>query len=155
MKPHPRYAAAHEQDFKTKYPSAYAGGHYFTPVMPDCRKANGLTQAVVKFLLWSGCRATRVSSSGRIVKAPERQASGTVLQTAKYIPGATRKGAADISSTIRGRSVMWEVKIGKDRASPEQLREQELERQAGGEYYFIKSFEEFIELFDGFLLTLK
>jgi hypothetical protein len=127
-----RYQQAHEQAFS---PVAKAAGHYFKPKMPDCRKANGLTQAIVKFLLWNNHRATRIMSSGRWVKD-------------KYIPGTTRKGAADISSTIKGRSVMWEVKVGKDAASEYQLREQEIERRAGGEYFFVRSFEEFLMNYD-------
>lgn len=132
----------------------YSSGHYFKPAMPDTRTANGLTQAVVKFLQWNGHRATRISSSGRIIKAPERQASGTVLQTAKYIPGQTRKGTADISATIKGRSVMLEIKVGSDRPSEYQLREQQIERKAGGVYEFIHSFEEFLMWYDKFILTL-
>lgn len=143
-----RYEAAHELDFKTQYPDAYNSGHYFKTKIPDVRTSNGLTQAIVKFILWNGYRATRISSSGRIVKSPERQPSGTVLQTAKYIPGGTRKGAADVSSTIKGKSVMWEIKIGNDKPSPEQLREQELEIKAGGLYYFVKTFEEFLKIYD-------
>lgn len=135
-----RYQQAHELDFKTNYPDAYAAGHYFTPKMPDCRKANGLTQAIVKFLLWNGHRATRISSAGRMVAG-------------KYIPGPTRKGSADISSTIKGRSVQWEIKTGSDTPSPEQLREQELERKAGGEYHFVKTFEEFLNIYDETLRT--
>jgi len=130
-----RYQQVHEQDFKTKYPQAYASGKYFATKMPDTSKANGLTQAIIKFLLWSGHRATRVSASGRMIKG-------------KYIPGATRRGAADISATIKGRSVMLEIKIGSDRPSAEQLREQELERKAGGVYEFVKSFEGFLEIYD-------
>lgn len=149
MKPHPRYADAHLNHYRRNYPQGYAAGHYFTPAMPDCRKANGLTQAIVKFLMWSGHRATRISSSGRVIKAPQRQPSGVSLMTAKYIPGATRRGAADVSSTIHGRSVMWEVKIGRDRPSADQLREQELERAAGGEYFFVHSFDEFILFYEG------
>jgi hypothetical protein len=103
--------------------------------MPECNKANGLTQAIVKFLLWHGHRATRVSSSGRMIKG-------------RYIPGTTRKGAADISATIKGRSVMFEIKIGADKPSEYQLREQELERKAGGQYYFIKTFEQFLNIYD-------
>ena len=148
MKPHPRFAQAHENNFKDQYPAVYDGGHYFKPSMPDCRKANGLTQAIVKFLLWNGHRATRISSSGRIVKGPQRQPSGTVLTVSKYIPGQTRKGTADISATIKGRSVMWEVKVGKDRPSPDQLREQELEERAGGRYFFTHTFEEFLNQYD-------
>lgn len=148
MKPHPRYAAAHEAHFRTEYPSVYAGGHYFTPVMPDVRTANGLTNAIVKFLLWSGHRATRISSAGRVVKQPQRQASGVSLMTAKYIPGATRRGQADISATILGRSCQLEIKIGKDRPSEYQLREQALERKAGGCYEFVRTWEEFLILYD-------
>lgn len=143
-----RYKQAHEQDFKTKYPQAYSAGHYFKPKMPDIRTSNGLTQAIVNFLKWNGHRATRISSTGRIIKSPQRQLSGVSLMTAKYIPGPTRKGSADISSTIRGRSVMWEIKIGNDKPSEYQLREQQLERSAGGVYEFIHSFEEFLTLYD-------
>lgn len=130
-----RYQQAHEQDFKAKYPTAYAGGNYFTPKMPDTNKANGLTLAIVNFLLWSGHRATRISSAGRMIKG-------------KYIPGSTRKGAADISATIKGCSVMFEIKIGADKPSEYQLREQALERKAGGQYEFVKTFEEFILIYD-------
>ena len=150
-----RYQQAHEQDFKLKYPQAYASGHYFNPKPPPAGKANGLTQMIVNFLLWSGHRATRIGSTGRIIKEPKRQASGISLQTNKWIPGTTRKGAADISATIHGRAVMIEVKAGRDRPSDYQLREQALERKAGGQYEFIHSFDEFIEWYDGFLLTLK
>lgn len=132
-----RYIAAHQLSFSQAVKDA---GHTFKTTMPDTRKANGLTQAIVKFLLWHGHRATRVSSSGRMIKG-------------RYIPGTTRKGAADLSSTIKGRSVMWEIKIGADRASPEQLREQELEIKAGGQYFFIKSFQEFLEIYDSLFVT--
>lgn len=147
-----RYYDAHKQAFN---PVAKASGYYYQCAFPDTYTANGLTQAIVKFLMWSGHRATRVASSGRIVKAPERQASGTVLQTAKYIPGTTRKGTADISVTIKGRAVMLEIKVGNDRPSEYQLREQDIERRAGGVYEFIHSFEEFIVWYDGFILSLS
>jgi hypothetical protein len=127
-----RYQQAHELGFNKV---AKEAGYYFAPKMPDCRTANGLTQAIVKFLLWHNHRATRVMSSGRWIKD-------------KYIPGTTRKGAADVSSTINGKSVMWEVKVGADQPSEFQLREQELERRAGGEYFFVRSFEEFLNIYD-------
>ena len=43
---------------------------------------------------------------------------------------------------------MIEIKIGKDRASDFQLREQERERRAGGIYEFISTPEQFFELYD-------
>jgi hypothetical protein len=66
----------------------------------------------------------------------------------KFIPSATRKGTADISATIKGRSVMIEIKVGKDKPRPEQLAEQQRERQAGGIYEFISTPEQFFTLFD-------
>lgn len=148
MTPLNRYQQAHRANQDAKYPQGVKDHGYVKTVMPDCNTANGLTRAIVNFLLWNGHRATRINSAGRVIKAPQRQASGVSLMTAKYIPGATRRGAADISSTIRGRSVMWEVKVGKDRPSEYQLAEQELERKAGGEYYFVHSFEEFLHEYD-------
>lgn len=148
MTPLHRYQQAHRANQDAKYPQGVKDHGYIKTVMPDCNTANGLTRAIVNFLLWNGHRATRINSAGRVIKAPQRQASGVSLMTAKYIPGATRRGAADVSSTIRGRSVMWEVKVGKDRPSEYQLAEQELERKAGGEYYFVHSFEEFLNYYD-------
>lgn len=155
MTPFERYQQAHRANQDAKYPSSVKDHGYIKTVMPDCRTANGLTRAIVNFLLWNGHRATRINSAGRVIKAPQRQASGVSLMTAKYIPGSTRRGAADVSSTIRGRSVMWEVKVGSDNPSVYQLAEQELERKAGGEYYFVHNFEDFIFLYDDFLLRLQ
>ena len=132
---HPRYEAAHRLNQDRLYPSVVRDHGYVKTTFPDTTKANGLTNAIINFIMWNGYRATRVSSSGRMVDG-------------KYIPGSTRKGAADISSTIRGMSVMWEVKAGKDRPSPEQLREQQLEQAAGGKYFFVHTFNEFLLLYD-------
>lgn len=147
-----RYKQAHERDFAQRYPQAYASGHYFTPTIPDVKTSNGLTQYVLKFLTFMGHRATRISSAGRLIKSAERQASGTTLLVSKFITSTTRKGSADVSSTINGRSVMWEIKIGKDKPSEYQLREQEIERRAGGEYFFVKTAEEFLEAYDQLIL---
>ena len=132
---HPRYEAAHRLNQDRLYPSVVRDHGYVKTTFPDTTKANGLTNAIINFIMWNGYRATRVSSSGRMVDG-------------KYIPGSTRKGAADISSTIRGMSVMWEVKACKDRPSPEQLREQQLEQAAGGKYFFVHTFNEFLLLYD-------
>jgi len=132
---HPRYEAAHRLNQDMNFPSAVSAGGYIKTTFPDTTKANGLTNAIINFILWHGYRATRISSSGRMVAG-------------KFIPGTTRKGAADISSTIKGRSVMFEIKVGNDRPSDEQLREQELERKAGGEYFFVHSMDEFFKHYD-------
>jgi hypothetical protein len=43
---------------------------------------------------------------------------------------------------------MLEIKCGADKPRPEQLQEQERERKAGGIYEFIRTADEFLELYD-------
>ena len=112
-----RYNDAHKQWFSQAYPAAYRDGHYASPVFPKVATSNGLTRAIINFINWSGGNADRCNTVGRITKGFERQPSGTVLQVAKFIPSANRRGSADITITILGRSVKWGVKIGRDKPS--------------------------------------
>lgn len=130
-----RYQQAHEQWFKRKYPKGYADGKYTPTVMPPCNKANGLSLAIEKFIIWEGWNAKGISSAGRYLNG-------------KYIPGRTRRGAADLSATIKGKACHFEIKIGKDKPSIYQLKEQILERKAGGVYEFVKTFEQFLIIYD-------
>jgi hypothetical protein len=138
MTPKQRYNAAHLHWQQHKYPEAFKSGFTHDPSMPVVTKANGLTNFICNYLNWSGYRATRINVSGRKVKD-------------KWIRSTTRKGTADISATIAGKSVMIEIKIGRDKASPEQLAEQIKERNAGGIYEFISSVDEFFLLYDNLL----
>lgn len=146
-----RFQQAHEYNFKREYPNAHKDGHYFPPEYPDVKKANGLTNAITKYINWMGYRATRINVAGRLVEGTEKQPeSGTVLKVKKFMKSTTRKGTADISSTIDGRSLMIEIKVGKDTPSPAQLKEQDKERRAGGAYEFIHDMDEFFTLYDSF-----
>lgn len=142
------YQKAHEHHFASAYPQAYADGHYSPPVYPKVATSNGLTTFVINMLNWQGHRATRISVSGRLIEKAERQASGVSLQTKKWLPSSTRKGTADISATIAGRTVMIEIKVGRDRPSEYQLAEQARERAARGIFEFIHTPEEFLALYD-------
>ena len=148
MTPKERYNAAHKYNFERAYPKAFKDGHYAPPPYPKVNTANGLTKFICQFLMWHEHRATRINSTGRLIDGLEKQPSGAILTTKKWIPGTTRKGSADISATIKGRSVQIEIKIGKDRASEYQLREQALERKAGGIYEFCSSPEDFFIIYD-------
>jgi hypothetical protein len=143
-----RYQKAHEEYFKIKYPNAYKDGYYLDPKVPKVDSANGLTTFICNYLAWLNHRATRINVSGRLVDGVEKQPSGAKIGVKKWIPSSTRKGTADISATIKGRSVMLEIKVGSDRPRPEQLTEQARERRAGGIYEFIKTPEEFFYLYD-------
>lgn len=148
-----RYKNAHEKWFKIKYPNAYKDGYYLEPKLPKVDSANGLTTFITNYLSWLDHRATRINVSGRLVDGVEKQPSGAKIGVKKWIPSSTRKGTADISATIKGRSVMLEIKVGADRPRTEQLAEQIRERRAGGIYEFIKTPDEFFSLYD-YILSL-
>src|SRR6188768_292887 len=139
-----RYVAAHHEWSKGEYPTAYANGFWTPPVFPKVDTSAGLTNAVIKFIIWSGYNADRTNTQGRLVDAPQKQDSGNVLTVKKYIKSANRRGTADIGATIKGRSVKIEIKVGKDKPSQYQQDEQVRERKAGGVYEFIKTMDEFI-----------
>ena len=130
-----RYNTAHYNYTCQRAPNVVRDGFYTGPTLPKVATANGLTQFICNFINWSGYRATRINTMGRMVNG-------------RWIHSTTRKGSADISSTIKGRSVMWEVKVGRDRPRPEQLAEQAKERAAGGIYEFVSTPEQFFAIFD-------
>jgi hypothetical protein len=133
-----RYTEAHYKHTLERTPSVVKDGHYAPPIMPKVATANGLTLMICNYINWMGWRATRINTMGRQIGS-------------KWIKGTTRRGSSDISSTVLGRSIMWEVKVGKDKPSEHQLAEQAKERKAGGEYYFVHTPEEFFLLLDEFL----
>ena len=99
--------------------------------------ANGLTQAIIKFLQLNGCWATRVSSAGRYLPGPKM-----------FIPSTTRRGTADIHAVIAGRHASIEVKIGKDRVSPDQEKTRAAIEASGGLYFIARDFDSFHEWYN-------
>ena len=130
-----RYTEAHYKHTIERTPSVVKDGHYSPPNMPKVGTANGLTTFVQNFTNWMGYRATRINTMGRNIGG-------------KWIKGATRRGTSDLSLTLKGKSVMIEIKIPPDKPSEHQLKEQSKERAAGGIYEFISTPEQFFELFD-------
>ena len=141
------------EDNIRKYPS--------TP--PHCRPvfkysdktANGLTKCIIDYLNFSGHFAERISSMGRVID--NRQTYTNVIGqrvtigSTKYIPGTSTKGTADISATIKGKSVKIEVKIGNDRQSQNQKDYQKRTEQAGGIYIIAKNFADFKLWYQNFI----
>lgn len=143
-----RYSEAHRIHAEREYPAACADGHYSPPVYPKTYTANGLTTMIINHLNWTGYRATRINVNGRLIEKAELQESGNTIMVKKMIKSSTRKGSADVSSTIKGRSCMFEVKVGRDKPSEKQIEEQRRERRAGGEYFFVHDPDEYFTLFD-------
>lgn len=145
-----RYKAVYEKWQLKEYPEGTKDFGTLPPNYPDVRKSNGLIRMICNFLRYEGWRATRINTMGRIIGQKQMKSAGgdAYFNDQKWIPGTTRKGTADVSATINGRSVMLEIKTGQDKPSDKQLREQQLERQAGGIYEFVHTAEEFFELYD-------
>jgi len=102
------------------------------PILRD-DTANGLTNCICQWLKYNGHFAARVNTTGNYSK-----------KLGRYIYGGSTCGMVDISSAINGKSVQIEVKVGKDKPRPEQLKVAEQVRTAGGFYIFVKSFDDFL-----------
>jgi len=115
------------------------------------KTANGLTRCIIDWIKLNGGQAERISVTGRIVNGKQTVTDCLGHQreigSNKWIPGTMTKGTADISATIRGKSVKIEVKIGADRQSEAQKKYQQDIERAGGVYVIAKDFQHFYELY--------
>lgn len=121
---------------------------YFVKKKWDDKTANGLTKAITSFIQFNGYQAERINTMG--VARENKRTDGKVIGVT-WTKGTSTAGSADISATIRGRSVKIEVKVGKDRQSEAQKRYQESIERAGGVYMIARDFDTFVEWFDEFV----
>ncbi len=135
------------QDYVHKHPT----------IPPECipkptyrdNKANGLTQAVIAWIKLSGGQAERISTTGRVIDRTKtytdvlghRRTIGSV----SWVPGTSTRGCADVSATIAGRSVKIEIKVGRDKQRPDQVKYQESVEASGGLYFIASSFQKFYD----------
>jgi len=106
-----------------------------------------------------GGQAERISSQGQYREGAKIPVgSGMMAHTkqlpGKWTPGQSTKGTADISSTIRGRSVKIEIKYGKDRQSDAQKEYQAAIERAGGVYIIVRDFDSFVTWYESFVLGI-
>lgn len=143
-----RYQDSNLEYYRTKFPTVYNTGNVPAVKFPDTSKANGLTRFVIDMINWNGGYANRISSMGRMINAYEKQPSGALITTKKFIPGTTNKGTADIHAIIKGVHFSIEIKIGKDKMSEYQHEEMARVRAAGGNYMIVKDAESFCTALD-------
>lgn len=110
--------------------------------------ANGLTRCVVAYIKYKGGQAERINTTG-IPQDTRRQYTDVLGHTrtigsVQWRKGGGTVGSADVSATIKGRSVKIEIKIGRDRQSEAQKRYQRSVEQAGGVYYIARNFTDFV-----------
>ena len=139
------------ESLRGKYPSMDAR---FIP-LTDWKdtSANGLTKCIIFWINANGGQAERISNQGQYRAGKKIEVgTGEIQYTkelkGKWTPGQGTKGTADISATIRGRSVKIEVKYGKDVQSDAQKQYQEMIERAGGVYILARDFDTFVEWFN-------
>ncbi len=148
-----RLQELYREDAHVKFPSM-PRDYIAIPKYTD-GSTNGLTRCVKDFLNFSGHQAERINTTGRILNTKQKFTDvvgfGREIGSMKYIPGTGTKGSADLSCTIRGRSVKIEIKFGKDTQSDDQKEYQESIEKAGGVYIIVRTFDEFIQWYDNFI----
>lgn len=144
----------HFKDAKKKYPNV---PEFAIPKEKfSDATANDLTKTICKFITYIGGQAERISNQGQYRDNTKvvTDALGFKRQIGSkgWTKGQGTKGTADISSTIPiktkngifGLSVKIEVKIGKDKMSPEQIKYKENIEAVGGVYLIAKNFDDFL-----------
>lgn len=117
------------------------------------KTANGLTKAVITWIKLHGYQAERINTTGRYIEGKTLGVGfyGVKQTKGKYIKGTGTNGSADISATIKGKSIKIEVKIGADRQSEAQKKYQADIERAGGIYIIVKNFDQFVDWYNNFL----
>lgn len=117
--------------------------------------ANGLTKCVIVWLQCNGWQAERISNTGRYIDnskiVTNIMGHQKKIGSGKFIPGTGTNGTADISATIKGRSVKLEIKIGKDKQSDKQKEYQDNIIKSGGVYEIITDFDQFMMWYKSFI----
>ena len=116
--------------------------------------ANDLTRLVIDFLEMNGYQAERISSMGRYIDSTKQVTDcigrKRTIGSGKYVKSTTTNGTADISATIKGRSVKIEIKWQKDTQSKDQKAYEASINKAGGIYIIVKTFDYFVDWLDDF-----
>jgi hypothetical protein len=144
------------ESLKLKYPNMPEA--YIPKTDWTDNSANALTKCVIAWIQFMGGQAERISSQGQYREGAKIQVgSGMMAHTkqlpGKWTPGQSTKGTADISATIRGRSVKIEIKQ-KDKQSEAQKQYQAAIERAGGVYIIVRDFDSFVEWYERFTLGL-
>ena len=139
------------------YPSFIGRENCMPPANTKESGANDLTRLVIDFIIFNDGQAERISSMGRYIDGTKQVTDcigrKRTIGTGKYVKSTTTNGTADISATIKGRSVKIEIKWKKDTQSDNQKKYQQSIEKSGGIYIIIKTFDDFIDWFDNFYST--
>jgi len=141
------------EEHKAKYPN------FPYPIKPKYSDAssNGLTKCVIDFIKVKGFHAERINSTGSM-----RDNTKTItdvlgrkrtIGSVTWIKSTTQNGTADISATIKGKSIKIEIKCaasGDKYQSQEQKIYQKQIEASGGVYLIVREFSDFYNWFNTF-----
>lgn len=124
--------------------------------MKNPKSASGFEKLIIEFLKLSGHQAEKIAVSGRFIDNSRSEVTSTgfrqTIGSKKYIPSTSTKGSADISSTIYGVAVKWEVKFSStDKQSEHQKIYQQAIENSKGFYFIIKTLDQFYEIYQELL----
>jgi len=140
-----------ELDWKIRCANTRMRPDYVVKTKYSDKTANGLTKAIISWINLNGYQAERISTTGRYVDNSKivTDVLGNLkkIGSGKYIKGTGTNGSADISATIKGKSIKIEVKIGKDKQSEAQIKYQQMIEKAGGIYFIAKNFDDFFNFY--------
>lgn len=118
------------------------------------KTANGLTKCVIAWINLNGGQAERINTMGRMLDktkvVSDTFGNKRTIGSVEWQKGTGTKGSADISATIQGRSVKIEVKM-KDKQSIDQIKYQNDIENAGGQYWLVHNFDEFMFHYECFI----
>jgi len=125
-----------------KAPNAMATGYFdFTFEVKMPKSASQLEGLIMEFLRLKGHQAQKVTTTGvyrdNTKKFVDAIGRTRIIGKGTWTPGTATKGAADISSTIYGIKVEWEVKFSKSDTQKPKQKEFEMAVKKGGGFYFI------------------
>jgi hypothetical protein len=131
---------------RLKYPSL--PDHALIATKYTDKTANGLTKAIIKWFELEGGQAERVSCTGRMIDRRKTftDVIGRTRQigSTQWIKPSMKVGTADISIIYKKIAIRAEIKMGKDVQSEAQKKYQESIERAGGLYWLVTSWDDFI-----------
>lgn len=96
--------------------------------------ANGLTKCINSWAKVNAAHFQRMNTTGQYD-----------AKLGIYRRSGATKGVTDILVIHKGKTLNIEVKIGKDRMSSEQIKMRSSIEAAGGVYWIVKSYDDFLE----------
>lgn len=122
------------------------------------RSTNALTKCIIDWIELNGFQAERINSTGRQIDSRKTVkdvlGNSRTVGSVKWVKGSSQVGTADISATIKGRSVKIEVKCkatGDNYQSDEQKEYQRKIERSGGIYIIARTFQGFYDWYLDFV----